>query len=147
MAEHELRTFCRGVLHAIGMFDPATLSDLEQDPVEYRIWFCLGETCMAALLAANIAVPAGIWFAGITALPLAVIGAAVLFLPLFVFLPRLIRSAMKADTDAVLEAFGRNEQTKKVFWALFLALAGLVIAEIADPAAAQKITEILAGLG
>jgi hypothetical protein len=47
----------------------------------------------------------------------------------------------------VLEAFGRNEQTKKVFWALFLALAGLVLAEIADPAAAQKITEILAGMG
>ena len=30
---------------------------------------------MAALLAATIAVPAGAWFAGITALPLAFIGA------------------------------------------------------------------------
>ena len=84
------RAFCRGVLHAIGMFDPAGLSNEEkvQDMAEFRTWFCLGETCMAALLAANIAVPAGVWFAGITALPLAFIGTAVLFLPLFVFLPR-----------------------------------------------------------
>jgi hypothetical protein len=83
-----LRTFCWGVLHAIGMFDPAERTNEEkaEDPAEYRTWFCLGETCMAALLAADIAVPAGFWFAGITALPLAFIGAAVLFLPLFVFL-------------------------------------------------------------
>ncbi|OPY33313.1 MAG: hypothetical protein A4E34_02018 [Methanoregula sp. PtaU1.Bin006] len=142
------RTFCRGVLHAIGMFDPAVMTEEEkaQDPAEYRTWFCLGETCMAALLAANIAVPAGIWFAGMTVLPLAFIGAAVLFLPLFVYLPKLIRFAVKADTDAVLDAFGRNEQTRKVFWALFVALAGLVLAEIAEPAAAQKIAEILAGI-
>ena len=88
---------------------------------------------MAALLALNIAVPAFFWFAGITALPLAFIGAAVLFLPVFVFLPKLIRYAMKADTDAVLDAFGKNEQIKKVFWALFIATAGLVLAEVVDP--------------
>ena len=41
---------------------------------------------MASLLAGNIAVPAGVWFATITALPLAFIGAGVLFLPLFIFL-------------------------------------------------------------
>ena len=45
---------------------------------------------MAALLAATIAVPAGAWFAGITALPLALIGTGVLFLPLFSFLPLII---------------------------------------------------------
>ncbi len=145
-ATEGLRTFCRGVLHAIGMFDPAVMTEEEKaaDPAEYRTWFCLGETVMAALLAANIAVPAGFWFATRTALPLAIAGTAVLFLPLFVFLPKLIRSAMKADTDGVLEAFGKNEQTRKVFWALFLALAGLVLAEIADPAAVQG---ILAGMG
>ena len=66
---------------------------------------------MASLPALNIAVPAFFWFTGHTVLPLALIGAAVLFLPLFVFLPKLIRSAMKADQDAVPEAFGRNEQT------------------------------------
>jgi hypothetical protein len=141
-------TLCRGVLHAIGMFDPAVMTEEEQaeDPAEYRTWFCLGETGMAALLAANIAVPAGLWFAGRTALPLAFIGAAVVFLLLFVFLPRLIRSAMKADTDAVLEAFGKNEQTRKVFWALFAALAGLVLAEIADPVMAQEAAAVLAGI-
>lgn len=89
---------------------------------------------MAALLAGNIAVPAGVWFATITVLPLAFIGTSVLFLPLFVLskvnrvetgeeperffdiLPELIRSAMKADEDAVLDAFGKNAQTRKVFW-------------------------------
>ena len=139
------RTFCRGVLHAIGMFDPAVMTEEEkaEDPVEYRTWFCLGETCMAALLAANIAVPAFFWFAGITVLPLAFIGTAVVFLPLFVFLPRLIRYAMKADTDAVLDAFGKNEQTRKVFWALFTATAGLVLAQVVDPAIANQIVGII----
>ena len=142
------RTFCWGVLHAIGMFDPAGLSNEEkvQDMAEFRTWFCMGETCMAALLAANIAVPTGVWFAGITALPLAFIGTAVLFLPLFVFLPRLIRYAMKADTDSVLDAFGKNEQTRKVFWALFTVTAGLVLAQVVDPAAAQQIVGIFAGI-
>jgi len=142
------RTFCWGVLHAIGMFDPNELTNEEkaQDLAEYRTWFCLGETCMAALLAGNIAVPAGVWFAGITALPLAFIGAAVLFLPLFVFLPRLVRYAMKADTDAVLDAFGKNEQIKKIFWALFAATAGLVLTQVVDPATAERIAGMIAGV-
>lgn len=58
---------------------------------------------MASILAGSIAVPAGIWFAGQTEISLACIGAAVLFLPLFVFLPKLIQRAMKADTDAVID--------------------------------------------
>jgi hypothetical protein len=142
------RTFCWGVLHAIGMFDPAGLTDEEkaQDMAEFRTWFCIGETFMAALLAADIAVPAGFWFAEITALPLAFIGTAVLFLPLFVFLPRFIRSAMKVDTDAVLDAFGRNEQTRRVFWALFAATAGLVLAQVVDPKTAQEFAGIIAGI-
>jgi len=144
-----LRPLCWGVLHAIGMFDPKeqlTDADMEADPAGYRTWFSLGEVFMACLLAGTIAVPAGIWFAGRTELPLAFIGAGILFLPLFVFLPRLVRYAMKADTDAVLDAFGRNEQTKKVFWALFLATAGLVLAQVLDPVTAEKLAEILAGL-
>jgi hypothetical protein len=59
--------------------------------------------------------PAGIWFAGQTKISLRCIGAAALFLPLFVFMPKLIQCAMKADTDAVIDAFGKNEQVKKVF--------------------------------
>jgi hypothetical protein len=101
---------------------------------------------MAALLALTIAVPAGFWFAGITALPLAFIGAAVLFLPLFVFLPKLIRYSLKADTDAVFEQFGKNEQTKKVFRALFIATAGLVLAEVVDPATAQALLAAITGI-
>lgn len=145
---YPLRTFCWGVLHAIGMFDPAELTNPEkdEDPAEYRTWFGLGEVVMAGLLAGIIAIPAGAWFAGRTELSLAVIGAAVLFLPLFVFVPRLIRYAMKADTDAVLEAFGKNDQTKKVFWTLFIATAGLVLAQVVDPATAQQILSALAGL-
>ncbi len=143
-----VRTFCWGVLHAIGMFDPAQLTDEEkaEPAADYRTWFSLGETFMAALLAANIAIPAGVWFAGITALPLAFIGAAVLFLPLFVFIPRLIRYAIKAETDAVLDAFGKNEQTRKVFWALFTATAGLVLAQVVDPATAESIAGMIAGI-
>jgi hypothetical protein len=138
---------CWDVLHAIGMFDPAERTNEEkaEDQAMYRTWFCLGETCMAALLPANIAVPAGFWFAGITVLPLAYIGAAVLFLPLFVFVPKVIRYAMKADTDAVLAASGKNEHTKKVFWALFAATAGLVLAQVVDPQTSQEIAQVFAG--
>jgi len=32
----------------------------------------------------------------------------------------------KAGTDAVIEAFGKNEQVEKVFRALFVAMAGLI---------------------
>jgi len=84
-----LCTFCWGVLHAIGMFDPAeqlTDEDMLADPAGYRTWFCLGEVFMACLLAGTIAIPAGFWFAGRTELSLAFIGAGILFLPLFVFL-------------------------------------------------------------
>jgi hypothetical protein len=142
-----LRALWWGVLHAIGMFGVDTLTEEEKiDGAEKRAWFSVGEVTMASVLAGTIAVPAGFWFAGITALPLAVIGGAVLFLPLFVFLPRLIQYAMRADTDAVLDAFGKNEQVKKVFWTFFAATAGLVLAQVLDPAAAGKIVETLAGL-
>jgi hypothetical protein len=77
--------------------------------------------------------------------PLAFIGTAVLFLPLFVFLPRLIRFAMKADTDAVLDAFGKNEQIKKVFWPS-AATAGLVLTRVVDPATAERIARMIAGI-
>jgi hypothetical protein len=49
---------------------------------------------------------------------------------------------MKADTDAAIDAFGKNEQVKKVFWALFVAMAGLVLARVLDPATAQQIVSI-----
>jgi hypothetical protein len=75
------------------------------------------------------------------------IGAAVLFLPLFVFLPKLIQQEMKADMDAAIEAFGKNEQVKKVFWTLFVSMAGLVLARVLDPATAQQVVGMITGMG
>ena len=46
------------------------------------------------------AVPLGIFMAGRSEITLGFIGASVLFLPLFIFLPKLIQEAMKADADA-----------------------------------------------
>jgi len=141
------RTFFWGMLHAIGMFGMGDLTDEEKiEGAERKAWFSVGEVTMASILAGTIAVPAGFWFATVTVLPLAVIGAAVLYLPLFVFLPRMIRYAMKVDTDAVLDAFGKNEHVRKVFWTFFIAMAGLVLAQVVDPAAAQKIVGMLAGI-
>ena len=67
-------------------------------------------------------------------------------LPLFVFLPKLIRRAMKADADVAIDAFGRNEQVKKVFWALFTGLAGIVLAQVLDPETAKQIITMIAGM-
>ena len=102
---------------------------------------------MAAVLAGIIAVPLGIFMAGRTEITLGFIGAAVLFLPLFVFLPKLIQRAMKADVDVVIEAFGKNEQVKKVFWTFFISMAGLVLARVVDPATAQQIVGLITGMG
>jgi hypothetical protein len=57
-----------------------------------------------------------------------------------------IRIAMKADIDAAIEAFGKNEQVKKVFWTLFISMAGLVLARVVDPALAAKVVAVLAGI-
>ena len=102
---------------------------------------------MAGILAGSIAVPAGIFLAGRAEISLAFIAAAVLFLPLFVFLPKLIQRAMKADTDAVIDMFGKNEQVKRVFWTLFVAMAGLVLARVVDPVTAQRVVRMVAGMG
>ena len=102
---------------------------------------------MATMLAGIFAVPLGIWLAGRSEITIAFTGAAVLFLPLFVFLPKLIQREMKADTDAIIEAYGKNEQVKKVFWAVFAAMAGLVLARVVDPATAQQVVGIITGMG
>jgi len=85
--------------------------------------------------------------AGRTEISLAFIGGAVLFLPLFVFLPKLIQRAMKADAAAVVEAFGKNEQVKKVFWTLFISMAGLFVAQVLDPVTAQQVVGMITGMG
>ena len=137
-----------GMLNTLGIFDLSALTDIERlTYAEKRHYFWFGEVGMAAILAGVFAVPLGIFMAGRTEISLEFIGAAVLFLPLFVFLPKLIQQAMKADTDAAIEAFGKNEQVKKVFWTLFISMAGLVLAQVLDPATAQQIVGIITGVG
>jgi len=60
---------------------------------------------------------------------------------------KIMHQAMKADTDAAIEAFGKNEQVKKVFWTLFVAMAGLVLARVVDPVTAQQVVGIITGVG
>jgi len=137
-----------GMLNTIGIFDVSTLNDEESgNYLQRKHYFWFGEVMMASNLAGSIAIPAGIFLAGRAEISLAFIGAAVLFLPLFVFLPKLMQKGMKADTEAVINAFGKNEQVKKVFWTLFVAMAGLVLARVVDPVTAQQVVGMITGMG
>ncbi len=133
-----------GMLHTLGIFNLSALTDAERlNYAEKRHYFWFGEVGMAAMLAGVFAVPLGILLAGRADITLAFIGASVLFLPLFVFLPKLIQRAMQADVEVVIEAFGKNEQVRKVFWTLFVAMAGLVLAQVVDPVSAQQIIGLI----
>lgn len=135
-----------GILSTLGIFDPAVLTEEERTTFSRkRHYFWFGEVFSAAVLAGFLTVPLGIFLAGKTAPPLAITGSALIFLTLFVYLPKLIRSAMKTDTEKVLETFGKNEQTRKVFWSIIVALAGLVLAETLDPVVVQLILTTIAG--
>ena len=137
-----------GILNTFGIFDFSALTDAERvnyNQKKHYFWF--GEVGLAAVMAGVFAVPVGIFLAGRAEISLAFISAAVLFLPLFVFLPKLMQWAMKADTDAVIDMFGKNEQVKKVFWTLFVMMAGLVLARVVDPVTAQQVVGIIAGMG
>jgi hypothetical protein len=133
-----------GMLSTFGIFDFSALTDAERaNYTGKKHYFWFGEVGMAAVLAGAFAVPLGCWFACRTEISLAFISAAILFLPLFVFLPKIIQRAMKADTDAAIDAFGKNAQVKKVFWTLFVAMAGLVLAKVLDPVSVQQTVGIL----
>jgi hypothetical protein len=60
----------------------------------------------------------------------------------FEFLPKLI-AGMQADAQAVVEAFGKNEQVMRVIWALSMAIIGLVITTVLDPCMAQEVVGVL----
>ena len=135
-----------GMLNTSGMFELSGLTEIERPTcTEKRHYFWFEEVGMASILAGLFAVPLGIYLVTRAEISLAFIGAAVLFLPLFVFLPKLMQRAVRADASAVIDAFGKNEQIKKVFWTLFMALAGLVLAEVLDPVTAQQVIGIIAG--
>ena len=106
-----------GLMHAAGAFDLSEISFEEMTELAgMKGWFWLGEVLMAGVLAGLIAVPAGLWFAGATDPALAVAGATVVFLPLFIFIPKLMQYAASIDAGEAIAAFGRNEHAKKVFW-------------------------------
>ena len=135
-----------GMLFVLCVFEVPALTGAEKENYAVkRHYFWFGEVGMATILAGLFAVPSGCWLAGRTDPALAVIGAGVVFLPLFVFLPKVLRWAMRVDVDAAIDAFGKNEHVRKVFWAVFVAVAGLVLARIVDPATAQEIVRAIAG--
>jgi len=137
-----------GMLNMLGIFDVSALSDAERtNYADKRHYFWFGEVAMASILADLFAIPAGIFLAGRAEVTLAFIGASVLFLPLFVFLPKLIQRAMKADVDAAIGTFGKNEQTKKVFWTMFVSMTGLVLARVLDPETARQAVGVITGMG
>jgi len=49
--------------------------------------------------------------------------------------------------DSSIEAFGKNEQVKKVFWTLSVAMAGLVLARVVDPVTAQQVVGMIIVMG
>jgi hypothetical protein len=51
------------------------------------------------------------------------------------------------DTNAAIEEFGKNELVKRVLWTLFVAMAGPVLARVVDPVTAQRVVEIITGMG
>jgi hypothetical protein len=65
---------------------------------------------------------------------------------LFVVLPKLLLRAMNADTNAVIDAFGKNEHARKVFWTAFVVMTGLVVTRVLDPATAQQVVAAITGL-
>ena len=56
---------------------------------------------------------------------------------------KIIRLGMKADAETVVDAFGKNEHVKKVFWAVFVAMAGLVLARILGPVTVHQVVRVI----
>ena len=136
-----------GMLNMLGIFDLSTLTDAERlNYAEKRHYFWSGEVVMASCGRSCLPSRSGSSLRA-AEMTLAFIGAAVLFLPLFVFLPKLIQRAMKADVDAAIEMFGKNEQVKKVFWMMFVSMAGVVVARVLDPETAQQVVGVITGMG
>jgi hypothetical protein len=144
----EIHAAWYGILSTSGIFDPAALDDEEKAALPgNRHYFWFGEVVSAAALAGVFTIPMGMILAVKSGTLPAFTIAAMLFLLLFVFLPKLIRKGMNTDTDTIILLFGRNEQVKKVFWSVFIVLAGFVLAQVVDPQSAQAILRLLSGSG
>jgi hypothetical protein len=73
--------------------------------------------------------------------------AAMIFLVLFIFLPKIIRLGMMADTHRILELSGKNKQFRNVFWTVFITPAGFVLAQVIEPETAHQIVAVIMGAG
>ena len=136
------------ILITADIFDPAALDDDEKAALPgNRHYFWFGEVVSAAALAGAFTIPIGMFLAVKSGTLLSFTIAAMLFLLLFVFLPKLIRKGMNTDTDTIILLFGKNEQVKKVFWSVFIVLAGFVLAQVVDPVTAQAVLRLLSGTG
>jgi hypothetical protein len=47
----------------------------------------------------------------------------------------------------VIEASGKNEQVKKMFWTLFVAMAVGVMTRVVGPVIAQQVVGMITGVG
>lgn len=143
----ETHAVWHGMLNVPGIFPISALTaEGRANYLMKKHYFWFGEVGLAAVLAGVLSVPFGIFIAGRTDTTLAFTGTAICFLLLFVFLPKMIRWLMKKDTDVILEILGRNEHAKKMFWALFAGLAGIVLAQVVDPVTEQQIVGIITGV-
>ena len=79
-----------GMLKSVGIFDPAVLTDPERAiHAERRDYFWFGEVVSAAALAGTFTVPRGMYLTGKNGSVLSFTIAAMIFLLLFIFLPKL----------------------------------------------------------
>jgi len=51
------------------------------------------------------------------------------------------------DAEEVIEALGKNERVKKVFWTLFVAMASPGTGSGVDPVTAQQVVGMITGVG
>jgi hypothetical protein len=84
-----------------------------------------------------------IWVAAEAEISPAFIGAVVLFLLLFVFLPKLVLRGMKADPQAAIVAFGKNEPVNKSVLDSVRCNGREELARVVDPVTAQQVVGIL----
>jgi hypothetical protein len=137
-----------GMLSTAGIFDPALLDEEEKAAIaQDRHCFWFGKVASAAALAGVFTVPLGMYLAEKSGSLLSFTIAAMIFLLLFIFLPKFIRKGMSTDTDTIIRLFEKNEQVKKVFWTVFIILAGFIVAQVVDPLTAQEILRVITGTG
>ena len=92
------------MLNTLGIFDISVLTDIERlTYAEKRHYFWLERWGWPRCWPVCLRFRSESFIAGRTEITLAFISGAVLFLPFFVFLPKLMQQAMKTDVDAVID--------------------------------------------